>query len=524
MNDKRIVSLISLILMLMALLGPWPIASLGNLESALAFSASAALLSLGLALFSRSEYFSRIVLWGFGFSIGLCLVGIAVSVPIFFYRSAVLQAREAQVEQMHAEVAARDALALAHARTEQEKAIRETHSEKDATRTDNGNGEPIAVVMVMHPAELRNGNSIQRAAATKTLGLLTDKDYCGVLSYGQVQGEVATNWLWGKGSALESVGQHRKDWNAAIAKSTSGDFPEFRSAFQMALSAMKEVNANQKAMIVFTDGDPVFEDESFIDKFRDAGIKVSVIHVDIHAINRKPLLQRIVDATGGAYHYVLESQAAVVEKLFEREVQSLREDSSSSLKKIGLAFQLIQEKTGSFPGSRMKYLDRRNTEFEHPFSWRVAILPYIGQQQLFDDYRFDEPWDGSNNISLLNRIPDVYRSSYAPADQPLGNSNLLGFACENGGLGSHSGESLSSFTDGTSNTILIVESSQSVPWTKPEDLTELNDQSFAGQPLRFVLADGSVSQMSPIDSVKLEKMITRNGGEVVTDHPNKETN
>ncbi len=37
-----------------------------------------------------------------------------------------------------------------------------------------------------------------------------------------------------------------------------------------------------------------------------------------------------------------------------------------------------------------------------PYSWRVAILPYLEQQALYNAYNFDEPWDGPNNRKLID--------------------------------------------------------------------------------------------------------------------------
>ncbi|KKL58567.1 hypothetical protein LCGC14_2224090, partial [marine sediment metagenome] len=38
-------------------------------------------------------------------------------------------------------------------------------------------------------------------------------------------------------------------------------------------------------------------------------------------------------------------------------------------------------------------------------SWRVLILPYMEEDELYDAYSFDEPWNGPNNIRLANRMP-----------------------------------------------------------------------------------------------------------------------
>jgi hypothetical protein len=41
-------------------------------------------------------------------------------------------------------------------------------------------------------------------------------------------------------------------------------------------------------------------------------------------------------------------------------------------------------------------------------SWRVLILPYIDQLELYNAYKFDEPWDGPNNRKFAERMPRVF--------------------------------------------------------------------------------------------------------------------
>ena len=62
MSDQRILSIAALVLLLVALLLPWPIAALGRAEPALAFAAVAALASLGFAWLGRRESLGRLVL------------------------------------------------------------------------------------------------------------------------------------------------------------------------------------------------------------------------------------------------------------------------------------------------------------------------------------------------------------------------------------------------------------------------------------------------------------------------------
>ena len=41
-------------------------------------------------------------------------------------------------------------------------------------------------------------------------------------------------------------------------------------------------------------------------------------------------------------------------------------------------------------------------------SWRVLLLPYLGNRDLFDQYDFSEPWDSAKNLRLLDKMPSVY--------------------------------------------------------------------------------------------------------------------
>jgi hypothetical protein len=78
------------------------------------------------------------------------------------------------------------------------------------------------------------------------------------------------------------------------------------------------------------------------------------------------------------------------------------------------------------------------------------------------------------------------------------------------------------FTDGTSNTILIVEAGNAVPWTKPEDLHYAADEPLPelGGLFRDVFhaafADGYVHTLTKkYDETTLRAAITANGGEVL---------
>ncbi len=153
------------------------------------------------------------------------------------------------------------------------------------------------------------------------------------------------------------------------------------------------------------------------------------------------------------------------------EMDSLRVSDFDKLTQIGRAFHEFHDNFHHFPASANQW-NRSAVDPGYPYSWRVALLPHLGYQELYDDYHFHEPWDSPHNSTLLARMPDVYRSSNTPPEQPLGTTHFQGVTTRNGGLGATSGKAISSFTRGLTNTIMVVESRASVPWTKPEDLQD----------------------------------------------------
>jgi hypothetical protein len=189
--------------------------------------------------------------------------------------------------------------------------------------------------------------------------------------------------------------------------------------------------------------------------------------------------------------------------------------SQNNLKQIGLAMHNFADANGNnkFPAAAAPEKGSVN-----PVSWRVRILPYIEQDALYRQYKLDEPWDGPNNRKLLDHMPRIYADPRNPSKSETvyrvftGKSTIFPGADAVG---------FAEITDGTSNTILCVESAKTVPWTKPEDLPfvengplpELGGMWPDG--FNVLLADGSVRFLSKhIEADALRALITRNGGEI----------
>ena len=220
-------------------------------------------------------------------------------------------------------------------------------------------------------------------------------------------------------------------------------------------------------------------------------------------------------------------------------------ETGNKLLQIAQAFHEFHEQNQSYPSS-VNYRNMRtgvdSAAVPHPFSWRVAILPFIGHAQLMQEYDFNQAWDSSHNLLLLDKMPEIFRSPNAPVSQTRGHANFLGFSGPFSALGtrvakeienakaimgrgdSHQqrGEYVSKFDieDGTNNTLLVMESQQSIPWTKPEDpqFAKPSDlrqaMFFENHPITFVMVSGRVVTLDPSDPTALSvlaKCITRAG-------------
>jgi len=150
-------------------------------------------------------------------------------------------------------------------------------------------------------------------------------------------------------------------------------------------------------------------------------------------------------------------------------------------------------------------------------SWRVAMLPYIDQNALYQQFHLDEPWDSEHNIKLLDKMPQTFNHpSYVG---PAGHTVYLAPYYEST-IWNADKPKFAGVTDGLSNTIAIFEvnDAHAVPWTKPDDLdldeVELLD-CFRPTGSNVAMFDGSVRFISPeIDASVLKAMVTSAGGEM----------
>lgn len=195
-----------------------------------------------------------------------------------------------------------------------------------------------------------------------------------------------------------------------------------------------------------------------------------------------------------------------------------RMQSSNNLKQIALAFHNFHDTYRTFPAAA-----GLDNDGKPMISWRVALLPFLGEGALYEEFHLDEPWDSEHNIALLERMPAVYRHpsrktqpGYTVYQVPLSDESLLRQT---------EPTKMAQITDGTSNTILALETSvdAAVPWTAPQDYQINKDNPgaklFTNGETQIGLGDGSVRSIpESIAAEVLNALYTRGGGEVIPEY------
>ena len=190
-----------------------------------------------------------------------------------------------------------------------------------------------------------------------------------------------------------------------------------------------------------------------------------------------------------------------------------RNASMNNLKLLGLAFHNYHDQHKRFPPPAIYGKDGKPL-----LSWRVGILPYLGDEEdkLYKQFKLDEPWDSEHNKKLLVKIPAVYAPTRRKMAGP-GETFYQGFIGKSAFFEKKEGHTVGDIPDGLSKTIAVVEAAKAVPWTKPEDIPfdpskpvpQLGGLFKEG--FHALFADGHVTFFSR--GVKLEDLkpnITRN--------------
>ena len=196
-----------------------------------------------------------------------------------------------------------------------------------------------------------------------------------------------------------------------------------------------------------------------------------------------------------------------------------RHVSINNLKQLALAMHNYADVNKHFPPAGN--VDDKGNKL---LSWRVHVLPFLEQNNLYKQFHLDEPWDSEHNRQLIDKMPALFASPGSGLHKKQ-MANYLVPVGESLAFTGGEGIPIKEFTDGTSNIIMIVEvdPSHAVIWTKPDDLQVVLEHPFRGllserrKMFLAAFADAHVEGLAKqhVSAEKLRALFTRNGGEVI---------
>ncbi len=199
-----------------------------------------------------------------------------------------------------------------------------------------------------------------------------------------------------------------------------------------------------------------------------------------------------------------------------------RDQRLMKLRDVGLAMLNFENDHKRYPAAAAI----RSKDGKPLLSWRVAILPYLdGGNELYQQFRLDEPWDSPHNRKLITKMPGLF----ADPDPKLahlaseGKTTLVVPVALETMFFNDEGATVRDVTDGTVKTIMAVEVEplRAVVWTKPDDWEVDVQNPLSGverddlKEFVALFADGHLEVIPVnVDFRKLRGLLTRGGGEL----------
>ncbi|MEO1523850.1 MAG: DUF1559 domain-containing protein [Planctomycetota bacterium] len=198
-----------------------------------------------------------------------------------------------------------------------------------------------------------------------------------------------------------------------------------------------------------------------------------------------------------------------------------RTTAANHLRQIGLAIHNYESAYQKLPFGAI-----RDENGKPLLSWRVAILPFIEQQALYEQFHLDEPWDSEHNRTLIDQMPLIFLD---PSNMPSPGKTVFQAPAGAGLMRDEAVKEMQfrNVLDGLSNTIMVAETSLSnaVTWTQPIDWEVDMERPLSGTGeahsggFNVLLGDGAVRFIAKsIDETVWRALLTRAGKEVIADN------
>ncbi|MEI8372614.1 MAG: DUF1559 domain-containing protein [Planctomycetota bacterium] len=150
------------------------------------------------------------------------------------------------------------------------------------------------------------------------------------------------------------------------------------------------------------------------------------------------------------------------------------------LQEIGFGVKAYRRKLQTMPPAYLA--DKQGKPL---LSWRVALLPYLGQQDLYKRFHLDEPWDSPHNRELIPLMPQVYRDPYdaryvTPAKDLAGKTRFLLVRGPKTFYADPTPPMPRMYEEWVKVIVVVADLERAVPWTKPEEWTYDEKNPLAG--------------------------------------------
>lgn len=165
-----------------------------------------------------------------------------------------------------------------------------------------------------------------------------------------------------------------------------------------------------------------------------------------------------------------------------------RVHSANNMKQIVIALHNYHDTYKQFPPAVVKDADGKPM-----YSGMVLLLPFVEQLHVFNQFDQNKPWDAPENMHLSQMDLAIFKNPSA-APGPAGKTDYLFVGGPQSLLGADGRRSLANCTDGSTNTMVLVEvKGNSQSWAAPAVWTP--DQPLDSDTVNAVnvgMADGSV--------------------------------
>ena len=192
---------------------------------------------------------------------------------------------------------------------------------------------------------------------------------------------------------------------------------------------------------------------------------------------------------------------------------------TARVKKIASALRAYHEKHDSLPPAGVV---KPNADSGLPpqFNWRVGLLPFLAEQEIYEKFDFEAAWDSAENKKIAAEMPDVFEFGItSKAGNTKTRLHVVG-----GSIGVYANESLSldDIKDQKVKTALVIEAADSHEFecTQPDvlEFAEPAMENFGVKDEKAVLLVTAAFKVKAIRMTEenLRAVLTTDGDETLT--------